>query len=112
MVGRFYDEKGHPTEALKKVEDGALQAEEIKKLQEEAKKLNPSCNSRWAQGKGGQVWCKEGYPRKIVEYFPGADPKNRCACFLDTEHSNQKQLYEDCSPDATLCKIPPKENKT
>lgn len=58
---------------------------------------------------GGEVWCKEGYPRLVVELYPGAAEKTRCACFMETDHSEQKQLYENCPPDATRCVVPPKE---
>lgn len=54
VTGAFYDASGKPTEALKAVEEGALQAEKVKTMKEEAKKLNPNCNSKWAQGKGKQ----------------------------------------------------------
>jgi len=112
VIGAFYNAMGEPTDALKAVEDGALQADRIKIQREESKKLNPNCNSKWAQGKGGEVWCKEGYPRLVVERFEGAAEKTRCACFMETEHSEDKKLYEDCPPDATRCIVPPKEKTT
>ena len=65
VIGRFYDDKGRPTDALKAVEEGARQAELIKTQREAAKKLHPNCNSRWAQGKGmrmqGCISVKQGW---------------------------------------------------
>jgi len=109
VTGAFYDAMGEPTEALKAVEEGAAQAERIKTEREAAKKLNPNCNSKWAQGKGGEVWCKEGYPRLITERFEGASEKTRCACFMETDHSEDKRLYDNCKPDDTRCVVPPKD---
>ena len=72
VIGPFYDDQGRPTDALKAVEEGARQAEEIKAQREAAKKLNPTCNSRWAQGKGMRI--QQGFIsvmqewRQVVKY--------------------------------------------
>lgn len=60
----------------------------------------------------GEVWCEIGYPRLVVEFFPGAAERKRCACFKEMDHSDQKQLYENCAPDANKCIIPPKAEET
>eukprot|EP00854_Cymbomonas_tetramitiformis_P002703 gene2703-3477_t len=53
VVGRFYDQRGNPTQAVEAVEEGARQAVlDRKALKEEEKKI-PTCNSKWSQKDGG-----------------------------------------------------------
>lgn len=57
------------------------------------------CNS------GGDIWCVDGYPRRIIEKIPGSKPRSRCACFQDMDHSDERKLYDDCLPEEQKCRI-------
>lgn len=108
VEGAFYDSKGEPKEALRRLEEGAAQGKKIEELRKLERAKHPNCNSRWSQSKGGEVWCKDGlHPRRVMEPSPGTKPKTRCACFKDVGWSDLRQLYQDCSPDATRCKTSP-----
>ncbi|KAK3270781.1 hypothetical protein CYMTET_20835 [Cymbomonas tetramitiformis] len=103
VVGRFYDQRGNPTQAVEAVEEGARQAVlDRKALKEEEKKI-PTCNSKWSQKDGGMIWCKVGYPRKTFVKQRGSESQFRCACHQDVEHNDKKQLYKDCEASATSC---------
>lgn len=57
LVGRFYDENGNPTAALKEAEGFMIEAQKEKDLKAENDKKLPPCNSEWTQEKGSRVWC-------------------------------------------------------
>lgn len=77
LIGHFYDEEGRPTEAMKQYKRD-LKVAKVKKLdEEEERKVFPPCNSHWAQGKGGTVWCsneRSGH----VEYSSATVAKSFC----------------------------------
>ncbi|MEQ2246886.1 Neuferricin [Ilyodon furcidens] len=114
VVGRFYDENGHPTEALLEVE--ALLAEGQKlKAQSEVEKVHfPACNSEWSTGHGGRVWCSTksggvirdwtGVPRKLFSPVSG---HVQCVCIKDPSTANDPSLqkYEGCPSDADSCMV-------
>ncbi|GMH35660.1 hypothetical protein BSKO_03528 [Bryopsis sp. KO-2023] len=111
LEGAFYDSTGKPTRALEEVELGAIEGLKVQARREAAKKEHPNCNSRWSQAKGGEVWCEEGYPRRVLETIPGAKPSTRCACFKGIGFSDARQVYPDCAPDQQRCKTKKKDKK-
>ena len=67
LIGTYYDAHGRPTENLKNYNNLVEIANGDKLSEEEERRMFPPCNSHWAQGKGGTVWCsKERYSKKIV----------------------------------------------
>lgn len=57
LIGRFYSEDGHPTEALLQTQALLVEGQQMK-AQAEAEKHNfPSCNSEWNAAGAGRVWC-------------------------------------------------------
>ena len=59
LIGHFYDENGSPTEHLRKYKEDIKIAKGKQLEEEEEKKIFPPCNSHWAQGQGGSVWCSD-----------------------------------------------------
>lgn len=57
MEDGYYTCNGEPTQLLKDVNDRISQAYKDKDKNEEMQKQFPGCNSHYAQGKGGRVWC-------------------------------------------------------
>ncbi|GLC60265.1 hypothetical protein PLESTB_001592300 [Pleodorina starrii] len=106
LVGPFYDGAGRPTRLLRRVEEDAAKAKSEEELQREAEAKWPSCNVRWTESEGGTVWCDGGaYPRKVFLQLPGGKPTTKCACFAELGWSDIRQVYPDCAPDATSCKV-------
>ncbi|XP_069470821.1 neuferricin [Ambystoma mexicanum] len=129
LIGRFYDESGRPTEALRAAEAVAEEGLKLKAQSDEEKKQFPPCNSEWTSTTGSRVWCSKqsggierdwiGVPRKL--YKPGAK-SHRCVCVRTTgpptgqlehgEHTDRGDLddpslqqYEDCHPLFEWCKL-------
>ncbi|KAJ6921555.1 hypothetical protein NC652_015464 [Populus alba x Populus x berolinensis] len=44
-----------------------------------------SCNSRWKQGKGGEVWCNDGFPRLVQRPQEIALTEKMIACFKEDQ---------------------------
>ncbi|XP_005056506.1 PREDICTED: neuferricin [Ficedula albicollis] len=129
LVGRFYDENGAPTEALREVEAAIEEAVKFQAESEQRKQQFPPCNSEWSSAKGTRFWCSRqsggvhrawaGVPRKL--FSPGQG--SRCVCVRSTgppwgqphsQHSDtgdlddpQLQQYEGCPPLAEQCVLPP-----
>ncbi|CAL8398373.1 unnamed protein product [Boreogadus saida] len=113
LVGRFYTEKGLPTEALMKLEELLFEGQRLKsQLQAESQKF-PSCNSEWSPTLGGRVWCSTrsggverswaGVPRKL--FSPGSS-RSRCVCVEDpSSGSPNMQDYQGCHPDSDSCTL-------
>lgn len=108
LVGRFYDPSGKQTKTLslllRKIEKAK---ETLKSLEKEDSKVR-GCNSKWTEGEGGEVWCDEGYPRKV---FKAGSPKTgpnvrlRCGCFFEGElEKPDQQLYPNCGSRDARCK--------
>ncbi|XP_010179747.1 PREDICTED: neuferricin, partial [Mesitornis unicolor] len=128
LVGRFYDEHGTPTEALRQAEAAIEEALKFTAESEERRKQQfPPCNSEWSSAKGGRFWCSRqsggvnrdwtGVPRKL--YQPGSTG-SQCVCVRTTgppwgqpdsiKHSNRGDLddphleeYDSCNPLAEQC---------
>ncbi|XP_078535809.1 neuferricin [Lissotriton helveticus] len=127
LVGRYYDESGRATEALKAADEVAEEGLKQNAQSEEEKKHFPPCNSEWTSSTGTRVWCSKqsggverdwvGVPRKL--YKPGAKD-HRCVCVRTTgpptghlepaEHSDRGDLdeptlqeYEGCHALSEWC---------
>ncbi|XP_009894926.2 neuferricin [Dryobates pubescens] len=127
LVGRFYDENGAPTEALRQAEAAIEEALKFQAESEQRKQQFPPCNSEWSSAKGSRFWCSRqsggvprawaGVPRKL--YSPGATG-SRCVCVrpsgppwgqpASSQHSNRGDLddphlqeYDGCHPQAQQC---------
>ncbi|NXK97145.1 NEUFC protein, partial [Formicarius rufipectus] len=127
LVGRFYDEKGAPTEALREAEAALEEALRLRAEGEQRKQQFPPCNSEWNSAKGTRFWCSRhsggvsrawaGVPRRL--YQPGS-PGSGCVCVRSTgapwghppsaQHSDRGDLddphleeYEGCHPLAEQC---------
>lgn len=59
LIGRYYDNGGNPTEALKEAKALIKEGQRLKKLQEAENKRFPGCNSRWSVEEGSTVWCSQ-----------------------------------------------------
>ncbi|CAL8364111.1 unnamed protein product [Lota lota] len=113
LIGRFYTEKGLPTEALMKLEELLFEGQRLKsQLQAERQKF-PACNSEWSPTVGGRVWCSTksggverqwaGVPRKV--FSPGSS-RSRCVCVEDpSSGSPNMQDYQGCPPHSDSCTI-------
>ena len=55
LVGRYYDSQGNSTKYLKGVEVKAARGAQLLEKQKKEEAKQPSCNSRWSQGDGGEV---------------------------------------------------------
>ncbi|XP_051491744.1 neuferricin [Apus apus] len=127
LVGRFYDEDGAPTEALRQAEAAMEEALKFQAESEEMKQRFPPCNSEWSSAGGSRFWCSRqsggvsrawaGVPRKL--YRPGARG-SRCVCVRtegppwgqppSAQHPDRGDLddpqleeYEGCPPLAEQC---------
>lgn len=57
VIGRYYDENGSPTPALKKAKKLIKEGKLLRDKQKEDDKKLPPCNSKWSQNEGSEVWC-------------------------------------------------------
>lgn len=114
MVGRYYDALGAPTPALDEVQAQLREARRLEAQQQELDQQFPSCNSRWAQGEGGKVWCGRksggvardwvGVPHLMRRDFSG---NMACVCVRDGDLDDPRlRTYEGCSPTAAECRLP------
>lgn len=115
LEGEYYDSEGNPTSQYHKMVSLVEKGRQLKKEQEDIKKKYPPCNSKWASGQGGELWCStesggikrdwEGYPR---QRYDKTFKNSSCVCvkaFDDPDPS--LKLYKDCDPKSKVCKIPP-----
>eukprot|EP00612_Vaucheria_litorea_P002170 CAMPEP_0171454658 /NCGR_PEP_ID=MMETSP0945-20130129/1857_1 /TAXON_ID=109269 /ORGANISM="Vaucheria litorea, Strain CCMP2940" /LENGTH=207 /DNA_ID=CAMNT_0011979727 /DNA_START=76 /DNA_END=696 /DNA_ORIENTATION=+ len=56
LVGRFYDQRGDPTPALRQFESCVEEGIAERAKDEELKKMYPSCNSKWSKESGSEFW--------------------------------------------------------
>nr|XP_026653357.1 neuferricin [Zonotrichia albicollis] len=57
LVGRFYDENGAPTAALREVEAAIEEALKLQAESDQQQQQFPPCNSEWSSAKGTRFWC-------------------------------------------------------
>ncbi|KAH7443860.1 hypothetical protein KP509_02G053600 [Ceratopteris richardii] len=108
LVGTYYDASGKETKALRNAEAKAKLGEKQLKHQDAVEKKYPSCNSRWSQQDGGEVWCDSGYPRLVgkVGELPMSGQSKRCACFTREQLGKAGlEVYAGCDPLQSTCKV-------
>lgn len=109
LVGRYYDKEGNPTKYLKGIEVKAKRAAQLQEKQRAEEAKIPSCNSKWSQQDGGEVWCDVGYPRLVqrpLEMALTGRRSKRCACFREEELSQPNlEVYSGCDSRSTSCSV-------
>ncbi|XP_074307751.1 membrane-associated progesterone-binding protein 4 [Silene latifolia] len=109
LVGRYYDDQGQPTKHLKAAEAKAARGAQLLEKQKSEEEKVPSCNSKWSQDEGGEVWCDSGYPRLMqrpVEIALTGKASKRCVCLKEEELENPGlEVYEECDYLAKACKV-------
>ncbi|CAN0890520.1 Membrane-associated progesterone-binding protein 4 [Linum grandiflorum] len=109
LVGRYYDEHGNPTKTLKGVEAKAARGKQLAEKQKKEEAKQASCNSRWSQDEGGEVWCDHGYPRLVqrpLEIALTGKMSKRCACFKEEElEQTGLEVYQGCDRLAQKCQV-------
>ncbi|KAL0924361.1 hypothetical protein M5K25_005178 [Dendrobium thyrsiflorum] len=100
LVGWYYDKDGNPTKHLKGIEAKAKRAARLQEKQKIEEAKIPSCNSKWSQQEGGEVWCDAGYPRLVqrpLEMALNGKRSRRCACFKEEELGQPGlEVYKNC----------------
>jgi len=121
LIGYYYDEAGQPTEQCRKMqqlcEEGHREAERQKLRDKEM----PTCNSKWSQAEGGEVWCADksggiergwaGVPRVQLTRKPdGSVAAKKCVCVKEDRIAeldpNEFELYKGCRPMDDRCALP------
>ncbi|GAV74419.1 Cyt-b5 domain-containing protein [Cephalotus follicularis] len=109
LVGRYYDTQGNPTKYLKEVEAKAARGAQLLEKQKKEEAKQPSCNSRWSQNEGGEVWCDVGYPRLVqrpLEIALTGKMSKRCACFREDQLDQPGlEVYERCDYLSKTCRV-------
>ncbi|KAF3445141.1 hypothetical protein FNV43_RR14834 [Rhamnella rubrinervis] len=109
LVGRYYDSNGNPTKYLKGAEAKARRGAQLLEKQKSEEAKQPSCNSRWSQGEGGEVWCDDGFPRLVqrpIEIALTGKMSKRCACFTQDQLDQPGlEVYEGCDFLAKACRV-------
>ncbi|CAA2961786.1 membrane-associated progesterone-binding 4 [Olea europaea subsp. europaea] len=109
LVGRYYDIEGNPTKYLKGAEAKVARGAQLLEKQKIEEAQVPSCNSRWSQDEGSEVWCDDGYPRLVqrpVEIALTGKMSKRCACFKEDELGQSGlEVYDGCDYFATKCRL-------
>ncbi|KAL0545915.1 hypothetical protein IC582_015812 [Cucumis melo] len=109
LVGLYYDDQGNPTKHLKGAEAKAARGAQLLKKQKKEEDKLPSCNSRWSQGEGGEVWCDDGFPRLVqrpLEIALTGKMSKRCACFREDQLDEPGlEVYDGCDYQAKTCRV-------
>ncbi|KAL3502440.1 hypothetical protein ACH5RR_036889 [Cinchona calisaya] len=109
LVGRYYNSEGNPSKYLKGVEAKAARGAQLLEKQKNEEAKVPSCNSRWSQNEGSEVWCDDGYPRLVqrpVEIALTGKMSKRCACYKEDELEQAGlEVYEGCDYFAKKCRL-------
>ena len=64
LIGRYYDDSGHPTEYSRLFETKSQEALVSKAAEYDFKEKYPPCNVEWTAEKGSRVWCSS---RRFVD---------------------------------------------
>ncbi|KAE8706761.1 Membrane-associated progesterone-binding protein 4 [Hibiscus syriacus] len=109
LVGRYYDSQGNPTKYLKGAEAKAARGAQLMEKQKEMEAKQPSCNSRWSQDDGGEVWCDNGFPRLVqrpLEIALTGKMSKRCACYNEDQLDQPGlEVYSGCDYLANRCRV-------
>ncbi|MQL74295.1 hypothetical protein Taro_006657 [Colocasia esculenta] len=107
LVGRYYDSSGNPTKHLKGVEAKAARGAQLLEKQKIEEDKIPSCNSRWSERDGGEVWCDVGYPRLMqrpLEIALTGKMSKRCVCLKEEELGRPDlEVYQGCDVLSKSC---------
>ncbi|XP_009614831.1 membrane-associated progesterone-binding protein 4 isoform X2 [Nicotiana tabacum] len=105
---RTYTE-GNPTKYLKGAEAKAARGAQLMEKQKNEEAKLPSCNSRWSQEEGSEVWCDDGYPRLVQrpeQIALTGKMSKRCACFKEDDLGQPGlEVYEGCDYLAKTCRL-------
>ena len=110
LRGRFYDERGEETAAMREVRAKCAEAEREEAAKKEHAARYPACSSRWTRATGSVLWCEDGrVPRREPSAKGGGAA--RCACFTpeDAEGMPLLELFDGCDPSASTCNLQPAE---
>ncbi|CAA6665853.1 unnamed protein product [Spirodela intermedia] len=109
LIGRYYDNSGNPTKYLKGVEAKAARGAQLLEKQKLEEDKLPSCNSKWSERDGGEVWCDSGYPRLVQRPFEIAltgRMSKRCVCFKEEELQRPGlEVYKGCDHLSKSCPV-------
>lgn len=109
LVGRYHDSQGNPTKYLKGAEAKAARGAQLMEKQKEMEAKQPSCNSRWSQDDGGEVWCDNGFPRLVqrpLEIALTGKMSKRCACYNEDQLGQPGlEVYSGCDYLAKRCRV-------
>ncbi|EPS72689.1 hypothetical protein M569_02068, partial [Genlisea aurea] len=109
LEGRYYDRYGNPTKFLKGAESKAARGAQLLEKQKIEEAKATSCNSKWSQEDGSEVWCDEGYPRLVQrphEIAITGKASKRCICIKDDELGRPGlEVYNGCEPHETKCRL-------
>ncbi|KAK4428753.1 Membrane-associated progesterone-binding protein 4 [Sesamum alatum] len=109
LVGRYYDREGNPTKYLKGVEAKAARGAQLLEKQKKEEAKLASCNSKWSQEEGSEVWCDEGYPRLVqrpLEIALTGKMSKRCACFKEDQLGQAGlEVYDGCDYFSNRCRL-------
>ncbi|XP_039014402.1 membrane-associated progesterone-binding protein 4-like [Hibiscus syriacus] len=109
LVGRYYDSAGNPTKYLKGAEAKAARGAQLMEKQKEMEAKQPSCNSRWSQDDGREVWCDNGVPRLVqrpLEIALTGKMSKRCACYNEDQLGEPGlEVYSGCDYLAKRCRV-------
>ncbi|KAG8387425.1 hypothetical protein BUALT_Bualt02G0020100 [Buddleja alternifolia] len=110
LIGRYYDSDGNPTKYLKGVEAKAARGAQLLEKQKNEEDKVKSCNSRWSDDEGSEVWCDDGYyPRLVerpIEIALTGKMSKRCGCFREDEFGGKGlEVYGGCDYFAKRCKL-------
>ncbi|GAB2275189.1 Membrane-associated progesterone-binding protein 4 [Dionaea muscipula] len=109
LMGRYYDKQGQATKHLKGAEVKAARGAQLLEKQKMEENKLPSCNSRWSQNEGGEVWCDNGYPRLVqrpVEIALTGKMSKSCTCIKEEELDQPGlEIYQGCDYLAKTCPV-------
>ncbi|CAM8949850.1 unnamed protein product [Rhodiola kirilowii] len=109
LVGRYYDSQGNPTKYLKSAEAKAAKGARLLEKQKKEEAKQTSCNSKWSQQDGGEVWCDSGHPRLVQrphEIALTGRMSKQCVCLEEHELDQPGlEIYSGCDYLATSCRV-------
>jgi hypothetical protein len=94
--GLYFDETGAPTELYLKAQELAEEGRRLRAEDKDEQQRLPTCNSKWTQHEGGEVWCSKdsgGVQRDWVRTLCV------CVCFWGSWHWRYRSVWRgvaDC----------------
>lgn len=121
VIGRYFDQRGEPTEYNKLVLERAARAEAEEAASAEKEAELPACNVEWKQETGTRVWCTSrsgngiergwvGRPRRYADSATATEVKRPlCVCVQEGRDMEQLVPFDGCAPTSDSCFV--KEEK-